>query len=80
MPWHDVPRPQLTMLRTQTHKLVVAHGLAAGELYDLEADPQEAHNLWHDPAYAGLRLTLLQRLCDRMAWTVDPLPVREGIF
>ena len=52
----------------------------AGELYDLEADPQETHNRWHDPAYATLRMELLQRLCDRMAWTVDPLPPREGIF
>ena len=58
MPWHDVPRPQLTMLRTQTHKLVVAHGLESGELYDLEADPQETHNRWHDPAYATLRMEL----------------------
>ena len=80
MPWHDVPRPQLTMLRTQTHKLVVAHGLESGELYDLEADPQETHNRWHDPAYTTLRMELLERLCDRMAWTVDPLPAREGIF
>ena len=78
MPWHDAPQPQLTMLRTETHKLVVAHGLAAGELYDLVADPEETHNRWHDPVYAAARMDLLQRLCDRMAWTVDPLPVREG--
>ncbi len=78
MPWHEAPQPQLTMLRTETHKLVVAHGLAAGELYDLEADPNETHNRWQDPAYAGVRMDLLQRLCDRMAWTVDPLPLREG--
>ncbi|MCY4022380.1 MAG: sulfatase-like hydrolase/transferase [Anaerolineaceae bacterium] len=78
MPWHGSPGPQLTMLRTKTHKLVVAHGLAQGELYDLQADPQEAHNRWRDPAYANVRMDLLQRLCDRMAWTVDPLPLREG--
>ncbi|MCY4527201.1 MAG: sulfatase-like hydrolase/transferase, partial [Anaerolineaceae bacterium] len=78
MPWHGSPGPQLTMLRTETHKLVVAHGLTEGELYDLQADPLETHNRWQDPAYANLRMDLLQRLCDRMAWTVDPLPLREG--
>ncbi|MDD9954836.1 MAG: DUF4976 domain-containing protein [Anaerolineaceae bacterium] len=78
MPWHGSPGPKLNMLRTETHKLVVAHGLEAGELYDLEADPQETHNRWQDPAYAPVRMELLQRLCDRMAWTVDPLPPRQS--
>jgi arylsulfatase A-like enzyme len=50
------------------------------ELYDLEKDPCERRNLWHDGAYQGVKLKLLQRLCDRMAWTVDPLPVREGPY
>ena len=76
MPWHQRPRPNLTMVRTATHKLVLAHHLATGELYDLTADPAETHNLWDDPAAAGIKAELLLRLTDRMAGTVDPLPPR----
>ena len=66
-----------TMLRTRTHKLVGIHGgEGAGELYDLNNDPTETRNLWHDPAAAEVKCDLLKRLCDRMAFTVDPLPRR----
>jgi arylsulfatase len=68
----------LTMVRTERHKLVAAHGHHDGELYDLEADPNETHNRWADPAYAEVRHDMLLRLCDRMAWTVDPLPLRQA--
>ena len=78
MPWHAEPAAQMTMVRTARHKLVVAHGLGEGELYDLETDPGETHNLWDAPQHQALKLTLYQRLADRMAWTVDPLPVRQS--
>jgi arylsulfatase A-like enzyme len=75
-------KAHLTMLRTAKHKLVAAHGLPAsevpGELYDLERDPLETHNLWNDREHLQIKCELLQRLCSRMAFTVDPLPVREG--
>ncbi len=69
-----------TMLRTRYHKLTVAHGRLTGELYDLRADPGEIRNLWDDPASADLKTDLLVRLCDRMAWTTDPLPRREAVW
>jgi arylsulfatase len=65
-----------TMVRTQTHKLVVYHGDDLGELYDLTSDEREMNNLWDDPAARDVKLALMKRLCDRMAFTVDPLPVR----
>lgn len=68
----------LTMVRTKTHKLVVAHGEHTGELYDLENDPREWHNLWNDPAAINLKNELLLRLSDRMAFAVDPLPERRA--
>ncbi|MBS3763653.1 MAG: sulfatase-like hydrolase/transferase [Planctomycetes bacterium] len=74
------PPPYATMLRTETHKLVVAHGLDQGELYDLRQDPDERQNLWDDQDYKELKSALLKRLCDRMAFTVDPLPPRRGHF
>lgn len=72
------PPAYATMLRTGCYKLVVAHGHDTGELYDLESDAHETHNLWNDSRIASVQMVLLQQLCDRMAWTADPLPVRAA--
>ena len=77
---HKDPAAHATMVRTDRHKLVAVHGLDAGELYDLEEDPNETHNRWDDPAYQAVKIAMLKRLCDRMAWTVDPLPIRDGRY
>ena len=69
-----------TMIRTKCHKLTVFHGKTCGELYDLQRDPHETHNLWCNQSYAAVKMELMQHLCDRMAWTVDPLPVRQGPY
>ena len=66
------------MLRTETHKLTVMHGTGQGELYDLQMDPLERHNLWADPGRQSVKLALIERLCDRMAFTIDPLPERHS--
>jgi len=78
MPVHTDPAAYATMLRTKQHKLVVFHGMQTGELYDLQADPKEVHNVWDDPAYHSIRTDLTARLCDRIAFTADPLPHREA--
>jgi len=75
---HRSPDAHGTMLFDGRHKLVVMHGIDQGELYDLENDPVERINLWGDTEHAALQCKLMKRLCDRMAWTVDPLPVRES--
>ena len=69
-----------TMIRTESHKLNVFHGKSQGELYDLQSDPNETHNLWRDPASQDVKMELMQRLCDRMAWTCDPLPIRKAAY
>jgi arylsulfatase len=69
-----------TMIRTGRYKMAAVHGSDAGELYDLREDPAEVHNLWRDPALQGVKLDLYRRLCDRMAFTVDPLPIREANY
>jgi arylsulfatase A-like enzyme len=76
---HD-PRAYATMVRTHTHKLVRAHGRNEGELYDLAHDPAELENLWFRPEHVRCRAELLALLSDRMAETVDPLPVRRGAY
>lgn len=35
-----------------------------GELYDLQSDPEECHNLWMSKAHDGVRADLLSRLTD----------------
>jgi arylsulfatase A-like enzyme len=80
IPTHTDPVAHATMVRTDRYKLVAVHGMDGGELYDLDKDPDETTNRWGDPAYESAKLMLLKRLCDRMAWTADPLPVREGRY
>jgi arylsulfatase len=80
MPWHRDPTAQATMVRTGQFKLVVDHSTGCGELYDLENDPAETHNRWDDPAAAQVKSDMLLRLCNRMAWTVDPLPLRQAAW
>ena len=78
MPWHTDPAAWATMVRTREHKLVRAHSDDSGELYDLIRDPGETQNRWDDPDCTAVKLDLLRRMCDRMAETADPLPLREA--
>ena len=71
------PLAFLTMVRSDRYTIVAVHGHKTGELYDLAEDPGETHNRWDDRAYRGVRFSMLKRLADRVAWTVDPLPVRS---
>jgi hypothetical protein len=68
------------MVRTDRHKLVISHSDGDAELYDLKADPHEHHNLWRTPGHDALKLDLMRRMLDRMAWTVDPLPERRADY
>lgn len=67
-------------LRRGRWKLVHYRSRPYGELYDLEADPDERDNLWAAPAYSEQRHELERHLMDRMiaitpradaAWNVN---------
>ncbi len=80
---HHGERAYVTMVRTAEHKIIVQHGAGGGvggELYDLVEDPGEVVNRWDDPAYLTAKVAMLQRMVDRMARTVDPLPVRDDVW
>jgi arylsulfatase A-like enzyme len=80
------PPVHVTMLRRGRHKLNVYHGSPAtvrdrtGELYDLENDPDELHNLWDDPAAAAVRAELERFLLDVLVATEDRSQPREAYW
>lgn len=80
MDGHTDPAPYLTMVRDRRYKIVCLHGLDGGELYDMELDPQERMNLWDVPEYQEIRFRMMKRLCDRLAYSCDPLPVRTAPY
>ncbi|MBN9733454.1 MULTISPECIES: sulfatase-like hydrolase/transferase [unclassified Pseudonocardia] len=49
----------MTMVRDDRYKLVELVDDDRGQLFDLERDPQEEHDLWYDPAYDEVRRELL---------------------
>lgn len=71
------PQLMTTMLRSGHWKLIIWHGHPAtkgkrdGELYNLESDPHELYNLFHDSASAKVRRRLKSLLLDVMAEAED---------
>ncbi|HRL20900.1 MAG TPA: sulfatase-like hydrolase/transferase [Alcaligenes sp.] len=70
-------RCKLRSLLTESHRLSVYQGTNWGELYDLQADPLEQHNLWDDPASSELKTRLLCQLLDTLMAHSEssPLPL-----
>jgi arylsulfatase A-like enzyme len=60
--------PTTFALRTDRFKLIQYHGIwDTEELYDLENDPREMHNLIDDPEYLAVRVKLRKELHRRLA-------------
>lgn len=56
--------PTLMHVKTyvnERYKLTVYYERAYGELFDLQEDPLELHNLWDNPQYCDLKAQLLHR-------------------
>ena len=67
-------RPIIRNLLTNTHRITVYKGLEFGELYDLGNDPNETHNLWDDPAAAGVKAGMMFALNQAMLDAIEPGP------
>ena len=68
----------LRTVRTRRHKLTLELRSGAGELYDLEADPEEMRNRFDDPAAAAVREWLVSLAMDRPDDVMNPLPLPSG--
>lgn len=82
---HRDPFAFATMAFDGRYKIVRVHDKkdeieCEGELYDLCVDPAETNNRYNDPDYLEVKAKMLGILCDRMAETCDPLPVRKACW
>jgi arylsulfatase A-like enzyme len=71
-------RVRMRTLRDHAHRLTVYDGQPWGELYDLQQDPLELRNLWHDPAAQPLRARLMQALVQAMLGAADTSPYPDA--
>jgi arylsulfatase A-like enzyme len=60
---------KMRTLVTRRYRLTVYSGQDYGELFDLQEDPDECHNLWSDPGARETREELRARLLDRIMQT-----------
>jgi arylsulfatase len=82
--YHDaLAQPEAShanMLFDGRFKISVYHGHEVGELYDLQEDPEEFHNLWWSGAHAEVKAALTRRLFDAVMLATDPGQPRVGKF
>ncbi|MGB2411635.1 MAG: sulfatase/phosphatase domain-containing protein, partial [Candidatus Puniceispirillaceae bacterium] len=62
-------------LRTASWRFTLYQDEPWGELYDLEADPQETNNLWDSAAHAGIKADLTLQLAHMLTGQMDESPV-----
>ncbi len=62
------------------YKVSVYAGHSIGEIYDLEADPEETHNLWFDDNFLAQKADLVQQAFSGYLGTVDTGIERTGLY
>ena len=76
---HNPTTVHLRTLVTSRYKLTLYRGTAEGELFDLEQDPGETCNLFHDPAHAETLVRLMHRFLQaEMERESSPMPRVAG--
>ena len=67
-------RVRMRTLQTARYRLSVYHGTDLGEIYDLQEDPHELHNLWGESQHDELSQRLLYLLALQMIQYADESP------
>jgi arylsulfatase A-like enzyme len=70
--------PRLRTLITRRWRMTIADGDPWGELYDLENDPHEMHNLFEDEGARAARAALMEELAYRQMALADRSPMPVG--
>lgn len=70
----------LWTLRTDRWRMSYYPAQTTGELYDLEADPDEFRNIWNMTKFDSVQRLLKEQLLDRVLLAHDPLPRRENRY
>lgn len=82
--YHDaLKKPHHThanMIFDGRYKLTVYHGLQVGELYDLQEDPHELHNLWNETSAEEIKYELMKSCFDARMLSVNIGPPRIGRY
>ena len=65
----------MTMIRDRRWKLVHFVDSDEGQLFDLEADPREVANLWHDPGHQDTRRRLVDEI---LKWRIRSSVITQG--
>jgi arylsulfatase A-like enzyme len=63
-------------IRTRRHKLIFYPRIDRFQVFDLEKDPWEMHDLVNDPAYAQVKQDLIHRLMAKQKELGDPLELK----
>jgi arylsulfatase A-like enzyme len=74
------PPCHATMYFDGRYKLNLYHELDRGELYDLQSDPGEFHNLWNQPDFLPLREELTRKSFNASVVVQDPGPRLTGCY
>lgn len=67
----------MTMIRSNQWKLIHFLGQSYGQLFDLEADPEEINNLWDDEQHADIKHSLLHTLLE---WRTESTFNTRNVF
>lgn len=67
-------RVRMRTLVSNQYRLSVYEGSGWGELYDLENDPMELHNLWNNADYLLIKSQLLHELVETMIMNSETSP------
>ena len=67
----------MTMIRDGAIKLVHFVDSDNGQMFDLENDPDELTNLWHDPEYAETRAYLIDEI---LKWRLESSLKTQGFI
>ena len=79
MPFGFDSPPRVRTLVTRRWRLTLYANATWGELYDLQSDPDECRNLWHQPSHAEVRSDLMAELIRQITHHAETSPYASAL-